>query len=222
MSALNDLFGDNDPLGLANLIYTNWSEGSPFLEVPTGNDPVIDPNAGTPASTPTPDAPVPDAPQTNVNPLESILAPQRTRTSVSKLVGARAGTQDITGLPDLIANLSFQRLWESYNPGKFADSANFGLDFYNSGATRHQGEGMGHLWGYVDPTWLQGYDPGKMITTITDVITPMIRAQRGGPPVEAPVTPTVDAEDPVRWPRLPWYKRDLLENVYPNAPGDRY
>lgn len=120
----------------------------------------------------------------------SALVPSN-RTVSSKLVGYKPGSADLSGASDLINNYAFQRLWEGYNPGKVTDDSNFDWISQllgsndNPAFTRHQGKGEGYLWGYVDPSWLAGFNPGKRVTTITDVLAPLLGggapgAQLGG------------------------------------------
>lgn len=108
--------------------------------------------------------------------VKTLLPPQKTQRVTSKLVGAKSGTADLTGVGDLLANLSFQRLWDSYNPSK-NPATDFADAFEGNNTISHlQGENPGgYVWGYIDPTWLPGFDPGTRITTIEDVLTPMYK-----------------------------------------------
>lgn len=132
---------------------------------PVGNFPL--PN------TPVVETPTPDTTDPVGEWVRTLLPPQRSQRVSSKLVGAKSGTADLTGVGDLLANLSFQRLWDSYNPGKSAD---FRKTFEAPNAiTAAQGDPGGHIWGYIDPTWLPGFDPGVRKTTIEEILTPMYK-----------------------------------------------
>ena len=108
--------------------------------------------------------------------VKTLLPPQKTQHVSSRLVGAKSGTADLTGVGDLLANLSFQRLWDSYNPSK--DPVNdFNKAFEGNNTISHlQGDNPGgYVWGYIDPSWLPGFNPGKRVTTIEDILTPMYK-----------------------------------------------
>lgn len=158
--------------------------------LPGGN---VVPRVGNPAL---PNTPVvePTAPEPAADPIgewvRTLLPPQKSQRVSSKIVGARAGTADLTGVGDLLANLSFQRLWDSYNPGKSAD---FRKTFEAPNAiTAAQGDPGGHIWGYIDPTWLPGFDPGVRKTTIEEILTPMYRnVWRELPAAEKLVDPVI-------------------------------
>jgi len=140
--------------------------------------------------------PAPPAPDPIGEWVKTLLPPQKSQRVSSKLVGAKSGTADLTGVGDLLANLSFQRLWDSYNPSK--DPVNdFTKAFEGNNTISHlQGDNPGgYVWGYIDPTWLPGFDPGKRVTTIEDILTPMYKNvwQETAPepvPVPPPPPPT--------------------------------